>query len=264
LAKIVEEDMRRAGLVINQDKSDGTHEHDRVHLGFDVNLAAGLFKVPITRWDALRADAAAILNSKGTRVQARKLACLVGTVTSMKLAWGPITQLYTRNIYHILNNVPSLNCWVTIDDEDHNELLFWRNFPPLGFETDIWPCTKGLSIKVATDARDFRWGGHTLGGTSYIAHEYLSEWEAIQSSAYSELLGVIICLQSLIEICKDKLVVVQIDAMSLLGIVNRGCPKLVLNTLARELFWFCLSHKIVLSIEWVPRESNTFADDISK
>jgi hypothetical protein len=86
LAKIVEEDMRRAGRAINQSKSDGTPKHDRVHLGFDVDLASGLFKVPIARWEALRAYAVAILNSKGTHVQARKLACLVGTVISMKLA----------------------------------------------------------------------------------------------------------------------------------------------------------------------------------
>jgi hypothetical protein len=59
-------------------------------------------------------------------------------------------------------------------------------------------------------------------------------------------------------------VVVQVDAMNFLGIVNRGSPSLSLNVLARELFWFCLSHKIVLSIEWVPKESNTLADDISK
>jgi hypothetical protein len=121
-----------------------------------------------------------------------------------------------------------------------------------------------LSIKVATDASDFGWGGHTLGGTSYIAHEYFSEWEAIQSSTYRELLGVIRCLQSLIEICKGKLVVVQNDAMNLLGIVNIVSPKLALNNLARYLFWFCLSHQIVLSAEWVPRKSNAFADDIHK
>ena len=48
LAKIVEEDMHCAGLAINQTKSDGTPKHDRVHLGFDVELAAGLFKVPLT------------------------------------------------------------------------------------------------------------------------------------------------------------------------------------------------------------------------
>jgi hypothetical protein len=147
LAKIVEEDMRRAGLAINQAKSDGiSPKHDRVYLRFDVDLAAGLFKVPHTRWEALRANAMAILNSKASRVQARKLACLVDTVISMKLAWGPITQLYTRNLYHIINNVPSLNCWVTINDEAYSELLFSSELPRLLFESDILPCTKGLYI----------------------------------------------------------------------------------------------------------------------
>jgi hypothetical protein len=93
----------------------------------------------------------------------------------MELARGPITQLYTRNLYHILNNVSYLNYWVTIDDEAINELIFWKYLPRLGFKSDIWSCTKGLSIKVATHAYDFGWGGHTLGSTSYIAHEYFSE-----------------------------------------------------------------------------------------
>jgi hypothetical protein len=114
---------------------------------------------------------------------------------------------------------------VTIDDEAHGELFFWRDLPRLRFESDIWLCTKGLSIKVATVASDFGWGGHTLGGTSYIAHESSSEWEAVQSSTYREFLGVIRCLQSLIEMCKGKLVVVQIDAMNLLLIVKRGSLK---------------------------------------
>jgi hypothetical protein len=49
LATIYEDDMRRASLTINQAKSDGTPKHERSHLGFDVDLVAGLFKVPITR-----------------------------------------------------------------------------------------------------------------------------------------------------------------------------------------------------------------------
>ena len=95
LAKILEEDMRRAGLTINRDKSDGTPKHERLHLGFDVNITTELFKVPIAIWEALRDDATAILNFKGTQIQARKLACLVGTVISLKLAWGPSPR-YTR------------------------------------------------------------------------------------------------------------------------------------------------------------------------
>ena len=103
-----------------------------------------------------------------------------------------------------------------------------------------------------------------MSGPHLVAHEYFTEFEAIQSSTYRELLGATRCVQSLVEQCKGKLVVLQVDAMNLLGIVNRGSPRLALNELARELFWFCLKHKIKLLVEWVPREINAFADEISK
>ena len=62
------------------------------------------------------------------------------------------------------------------------------------------PQRAGLSIKEATDASDFGWGGHTLGDNIFLAHEYFSECEAIQSSTYREMLGVTRCLQAL---CKS-------------------------------------------------------------
>ncbi len=166
--------MRLAGLSINWDKSDNILLQERVHLGFLVNLAEGLFKVPITRWESLHKDITPILGSHNGRVQARMLASLVGTIISMKLAWGPVTQLYTRNLYHIINDAVSLNCWVSISDETLNELLFWKDLPRLRFDSDIWPTPSGISIKVAMDASDFGWGGHTLNGPSFIAHEYFS------------------------------------------------------------------------------------------
>jgi hypothetical protein len=61
-----------------------------------------------------------------------------------------------------------------------------------------------------------------------------------------------------------KFAVLQVDAMNLLGNINRGSPKLPLDVLARELFWFCLLHKITISVEWIPREANMFAVEISK
>ena len=60
------------------------------------------------------------------------------------------------------------------------------------------------------------------------------------------------------------MVVLQVDAMNLLGIVNKGSMRLAINELARELFWLSLDHMIPTFVEWVPREENSFADDISK
>jgi hypothetical protein len=49
LARIIEEDMRLAGLSINRDRSDNETRYERSHLGFLVYLAEGIFKVPTTR-----------------------------------------------------------------------------------------------------------------------------------------------------------------------------------------------------------------------
>ncbi len=100
--------MRLSGLTIGCGKSGGTPLHERFYFGFDVDLAFGIFKAPIARWEHLQIDVLSILNSKGFWVQARKFASLVGTNISMKLARGSATQLDTRNLYHIPNNVAFL------------------------------------------------------------------------------------------------------------------------------------------------------------
>jgi hypothetical protein len=50
----------------------------------------------------------------------------------------------------------------------------------------------------------------------------------------------------------------------MLGVVNRGSPRLILSELAREFFWFCLERRMVILVEWVLREDNSLADELSK
>jgi hypothetical protein len=59
-------------------------------------------------------------------------------------------------------------------------------------------------------------------------------------------------------------VVFQVDAQNLLGVVNRGSPRLNINELARELLWLCVERDITVKVEWVPREENALADELSK
>jgi hypothetical protein len=103
-----------------------------------------------------------------------------------------------------------------------------------------------------------------MAGPLEIAREYFLEWEAIESSTYRELLGFSRCLQAMVHRCEGRFVVLQVDAANLLGIVNRGSPKLIINEMAREIFGLCMRHRITVTVEWVPREENAFADDISK
>ena len=103
-----------------------------------------------------------------------------------------------------------------------------------------------------------------MQGVIEYAHEYFSEEECGTSSTYRELLGVLRCLRAMLHVCAGKFVVFQVDAQNLLGIVNRGSPRLNINELARDLFWLCVERDITIKVEWVPREENALADELSK
>ena len=75
------------------------------------------------------------------------------------------------------------------------------------FAGPIWPPTERVSIRLASDASDFGWGGHTLEGVVQYAHEDLTEEEAGTSSTYRELLGVLRCLRAFMHLCEGKLIV---------------------------------------------------------
>ncbi len=170
----VEGDCFKVGLQINFPENGLIPMLKRKHLGLEVDVGEGYFRVPTDRWEALQISTDALLMARGGRVLARKIASLVGTIISMRLAWGPVCQLYTRHLYALFNTVWSLICWVPLSEEVVNELLLWQQLPRLRFETKIWPSQKGMSIKVATDASDFAWGGHTLDGPLSMAREYFT------------------------------------------------------------------------------------------
>ena len=79
-------------------------------LGFDVDMGEGKIRAPIDRWEALQSKTYAILSARGRRMHVRKLSSLTGTTISLKLVWGPVTQLYTRPMYALINFVFFLNC----------------------------------------------------------------------------------------------------------------------------------------------------------
>jgi hypothetical protein len=82
-----------------------------------------------------------VLAARHGRVQARRLASVTGTVLSMHLSWGLVTQLYTRHLYALINSVVSLNCGAGLTEEAANELTFWQKLPRLIFDGAIWPPT---------------------------------------------------------------------------------------------------------------------------
>jgi hypothetical protein len=105
-----------------------------------------------------------------------------------------VTKLYTMHLYALINSMVSLNCWVVLTEEAINELSFWHGLPRLEFEGSIRPPTARVSVRMASDASDIGWGGHTMQGVVEHAHEYFSKEESEESSTFRELLGIFMCL----------------------------------------------------------------------
>ena len=159
LARRVEGDFIRAGLKINVPKCHTIPAQQLRQLGFDVDLAEGVFRVPEDRWVELKLAVDELLSARHGRVLARKLASVTGTVLSTHLSWGPVTQLYSRHLYALINSVWSLNHWFVLTEGAVNELLFWQGLPRLRFEGPIWPPAGGVAVRMASDASDIGWGG---------------------------------------------------------------------------------------------------------
>ena len=138
LARRVEKDLFLAGLKINVPKCHTIPAQQRRPLGFDVDFNACEFKVPEDRWEALMASVGRTLFAHKGRVVARSLASITGTVLSMHLSWGPVTQLYTRHLYAVINSsVWTMNRWVLLTEGAINELLFRKGLPRLRFAGPI-------------------------------------------------------------------------------------------------------------------------------
>ena len=103
-----------------------------------------------------------------------------------------------------------------------------------------------------------------MQGVIEYAHEDFSEEEFGTSSTYRELLSVLRSLRAMMHVCVEKFVVLQAEAQNLMGIINRGSPRLNVNELARELFWLCVERDVTFKAEWVPREENAMVDELSK
>jgi hypothetical protein len=88
-----------------------------------------------------------------------------------------------------------------------SELFFWQGLSRVRFEGYICPPTAEISIKMASDANDFGWGGHTIENALQYAREYFLEEESSQSSTHRELVGVFRCLYPMVHLCEGKFVV---------------------------------------------------------
>ena len=122
---LIQNDLKKnAGLTVNILKSDFTPSQTGRWLGFDIDTRQMKFSVPTEKIRLLLVLISKAL--KSTYINAKQVAKIAGHLISMTPAIGPLTRLFTRQMYRFVENRTS---WYNPEVSDNllkHELLFWE------------------------------------------------------------------------------------------------------------------------------------------
>ena len=104
----------------------------------------------------------------------------------------------------------------------------------------------------------------SLVGTNEVSHRMWSPCEAAKSSAWRELKAIHFALTSFKTLVQGKSVKWHSDNQGAVHIVDVGSPHPELHSIALDILDFCRTNNVILVPQWVPRELNVSADEISK
>ena len=260
-SQAIQNDLARAGFVVNTSKSRLTPHQVGEWLGFIINLAEGCFSVPNDKLVRLKSSGLSLMHL--SRVHIRAVASVVGRIMSMSLALGPIARLRTRALYADINQCLSWRAYVDLSEDSKSELCFWQgnvaqlNGQPIWFES-------GATRVVYSDASDSGYGGYSVEVGPQVAQGLWSGHEAKLSSTWRELKAVYEVLRSLAPALKGHTVKWFTDNQNVTRIVQAGSRRQHLQEGAMAIYEACFCYGIKLEMQWIPRSKNEIADYISR
>jgi ribonuclease HI len=266
------------GFLVNMVKSRLEIAQHAPYLGMEIDLLLGVMRVPVEKREAIYALLKTALKNH-RRFHVRDLAAIKGKLISFHWAVGHAAFFFTKAMDADMCTRHSWASHLSLSRGTINELSFWLNhFEQFDGTWPIWRAP-GYDAIVHVDAAGASptyvggWGavlrrqgdmhGHKLTAQGHW-HHHLS---AAASSTGLELLGVLRALESFLVSgnLAGMSVLVVTDSHNVFTHMTTGrvrAPDSVPTV--QDIFLFAFMHKIRMRFEWVPREQNVEADELSK
>ncbi|CAC5401129.1 unnamed protein product [Mytilus coruscus] len=227
-----------------------------------IKFEEGVIDIPVHKLENLRVKVHNLrFKSFAT---ARELASVVGSIISMRFAYGPICQIFTRQLSMLIANKVFWDAKNSLPPEARDELHFWsQNIDSLSPRV-ISPWFRLPERIIYTDASDHAGAGILLDESSETFHCMWDDFEKAQSSTFRELKAVELLLKTMGSKLENKFVKLYSDNQNVIRIFQVGSMKSPLQCLAFSIFNTCLLFNIDLSVAWVPRLQNCTADFVSE
>ena len=256
-----------------------------VYNGMWVDSAKYEMRAPDEKWEKARKLAWSIWYQarNGQQVLLKDLQRLTGVLHSIKLAVEGVS-VWTRGVY--ADQTRCVSAWQQLgrvyapkDARTHlsvvamEDVWFWatRLSDPARFNGQpIDGPGVTAEVVVHSDAGDLGYGMHARVEAgqqepAWTAHGVLAEEMMGESSTAREISGLMAAAEQQKHRLRGRRVRFVMDSYPAMRNLTRGGgPVAQLNDLVRKWWHWCAYHKVTPTFEWVPREQNTMADELSK
>ena len=202
----------------------------------------------------------------GEQVRVKDLQRLTGRLQSMRLALEGVA-VWTRGLYADIARALDGRAWTThLRPEALADLAFWAH--RLGKQNGLPIPDRGsevhVDIVISSDASDIGYGAHADGSGTRVSGLLPVEMLGASSTA-REIKGVLLAAEQMKGELRGRRVRIRMDSHpAICNFIGGGGPVPELNALVREWWVWCKKSRVTPLYEWVPREQNQLADDLSK
>ena len=141
--------------------------------------------------------------------------------------------------------------------------MFWRENLPAYDSQPIWHSPSALRV-VYSDNSDTGYGGYVVEHGPCVAHGQWTMEEAAKSSTWRELAAGFRVLSSVAAKLGNVHVRWFTDSQNVARILQVGSRTKELHAVALRIFSLAVQYGIKLEPEWIPRELNAKADQLSR
>ena len=260
---IVQKDLACSGFKVSVSKSDFVPKQSGIWLGMLIDTISMQFRLPDNKLAKTQNAIAMCLDKRMQYVPVRDVARIAGFIISASAAIGRLSRLFTRHLYKTIESRDSWSSMVLLSAGSLAELEFWyKNLH----------CANGQPIKpllcatsgVYSDASGTGFGGFSVQFNDSTCSGLWSESESKECSTSRELRAILYVLRSLGPKLSGKKLKWYTDSQNACRIISVGSTKPNLHDLSIMLYNCCLKFKVSIEPEWLPRELNQRADELSR
>ncbi|KAK3250327.1 hypothetical protein CYMTET_40288 [Cymbomonas tetramitiformis] len=257
--------LHRLGLRRNEKKGQWEPTQVVEHLGLEVDLKLGQFRVTERRVHKIHTKAKEILCDAARNrrwIPARRLASFTGLCQSVYLA-VPAARLYLRELYFVLAEKRSWGAKVKISRAARGDLEWWSRLPVMSRWNGrkIW--RSPTRAKVHTDSSMTAWGG--VLNLKFPARGFWPDEMRNWHITHLELEAVYKTVQAFLQELEGKVVRLYCDNQAVVAMLSHFTSRNPDLMRRMRRLWLLLDlHDIELQARYIRSEANVWADNLSR